>query len=334
MTTYARAHTNIALIKYWGKANRKLMLPATSSISLTLNDFYTDTAVTFDPSLNNDRFMLNGEEQNPVAVSLFLDRVRHLGKISTYAQVTSLNHVPTAAGLASSASAFAALATAASRAAGLSLSPTELSRLARRGSGSATRSIFGGAVIWHRGHDDASSFAEPLAIQPSLPLRMLVVTVSAEKKAVSSRKGMANTVATSPYYDAWVASNESLIEPMITALAEDDLALIGKLTELSSMRMHAAIMAEEPPFTYFLPETLRAWQLVQEQRALGIPAFATMDAGPNVKILTTEPYVDILLTALRPVFGDRILSTRLGPDASIITKEQFDDTKSAIASQR
>lgn len=144
---------------------------------------------------------------------------------------------------------------------------------------------------------------------------------------------MANTVATSPYYEAWVASNESLIEPMITALAEDDLALIGKLTELSSMRMHAAIMAEEPPFTYFLPETLRAWQLVQEQRALGIPAFATMDAGPNVKILTTEPYVDILLTALRPVFGDRILSTRLGPDASIITKEQFDDTKSAIASQ-
>ena len=315
MTTYARAHTNIALIKYWGKANRKLMLPATSSISLTLNDFYTDTAVTFDPSLNDDRFMLNGEEQNPVAVSRFLDRVR------------------TAAGLASSASAFAALATAASRAAGLNLSPTELSRLARRGSGSATRSIFGGAVIWHRGHDDASSFAEPLAIQPSLPLRMLVVTVSAEKKAVSSRKGMANTVATSPYYDAWVASNESLIEPMITALAEDDLALIGKLTELSSMRMHAAIMAEEPPFTYFLPETLRAWQLVQEQRALGIPAFATMDAGPNVKILTTEPYVDILLTALRPVFGDRILSTRLGPDASIITKEQFDDTKSAIASQ-
>ncbi|EPC48698.1 mevalonate pyrophosphate decarboxylase, partial [Lacticaseibacillus paracasei subsp. paracasei Lpp123] len=97
MTTYARAHTNIALIKYWGKANRKLMLPATSSISLTLNDFYTDTAVTFDPSLNDDRFMLNGEEQNPVAVSRFLDRVRHLGKISTYAQVTSLNHVPTAA---------------------------------------------------------------------------------------------------------------------------------------------------------------------------------------------------------------------------------------------
>lgn len=120
---------------------------------------------------------------------------------------------------------------------------------------------------------------------------------------------------------------------MITALAENDLTTIGALTELSSMRMHAAIMAEEPPFTYFLPETLRAWQLVQEQRALGIPAFATMDAGPNVKILTTAPYVDVLMTALQPVFGDRILSTRLGPDAQVITKEQFNDTESAITSQ-
>ena len=333
MTTYARAHTNIALIKYWGKANKQLMLPATSSISLTLNDFYTDTAVTFDPELNQDQLTLNHQMQSPTAVSRFLDHVRHLAQIDTRARVTSLNHVPTAAGLASSASAFAALALAASRAAGLNLTPTALSRLARRGSGSATRSIFGGAVIWHRGSDDQSSFAEPLTIQPTLPLRMLVVTVSDQKKAVSSRTGMANTVATSPYYQAWVQSNEALIAPMITALAENDLTTIGALTELSSMRMHAAIMAEEPPFTYFLPETLRAWQLVQEQRALGIPAFATMDAGPNVKILTTAPYVDVLMTALQPVFGDRILSTRLGPDAQVITKEQFNDTESAITSQ-
>ena len=171
MTTYARAHTNIALIKYWGKANKQLMLPATSSISLTLNDFYTDTAVTFDPELNQDQLTLNHQMQSPTAVSRFLDHVRHLAQIDTRARVTSLNHVPTAAGLASSASAFAALALAASRAAGLNLTPTALSRLARRGSGSATRSIFGGAVIWHRGSDDQSSFAEPLTIQPTLPLR-------------------------------------------------------------------------------------------------------------------------------------------------------------------
>lgn len=150
MTTYARAHTNIALIKYWGKADKKLMLPATSSISLTLNDFYTDTAVTFDSTLSEDHFVLNDQPQSPVAVSRFLDHVRKLANIKTRARVSSLNHVPTAAGLASSASAFAALALAASRAAGLNLSPIDLSRLARRGSGSATRSIFGGAVIWHR----------------------------------------------------------------------------------------------------------------------------------------------------------------------------------------
>lgn len=123
MTTYARAHTNIALIKYWGKANKQLMLPATSSISLTLNDFYTDTAVTFDPALDQDQFTLNHQMQSPTAVSRFLDHVRHLAQIDTRARVNSLNHVPTAAGLASSASAFAALALATSRAAGLKFNP-------------------------------------------------------------------------------------------------------------------------------------------------------------------------------------------------------------------
>ena len=162
-----RAHTNIALIKYWGKRDQALFLPVTSSLSLTLDAFYTDTQVTFDAQLAHDRFILDGQEQEAsqvAKVSAFLDRFRALAQTDCRALVTSTNHVPTAAGLASSASAYAALACATNAALGLDLSQRQLSILARQGSGSASRSLFGGFVIWHagQGEDSDSSYAEPL----------------------------------------------------------------------------------------------------------------------------------------------------------------------------
>ncbi len=320
MTVTARAHTNIALIKYWGKRDATLILPYTSSVSLTLADFYTDTTVRFDATLNADTFTLDGQPQQTTKVSAFLDHVRHMADMTTKAVVTSTNHVPTAAGLASSASAYAALALAASRAAGLTLSEPALSRLARRGSGSATRSVYGGLAIWHRGTDDQSSFAEALPAT-TLPLRMLVVLVDKGPKPISSRNLMANTVATSPYYPAWVTHNEKAAQQMVTALAEDDFATIGHLTEQSSMQMHATILASDPAFTYWAPETLQAWALVRQLRANGVPAYATMDAGPNVKILTLAPYVAQVQAALRPDFAGRVLETAPGPGAQILAEE-------------
>ncbi|MFD1428718.1 diphosphomevalonate decarboxylase [Lacticaseibacillus mingshuiensis] len=318
----ARAHTNIALIKYWGKRDAKLILPYTSSVSLTLADLYTDTTVEFDAALAADTFSLNGEVRPAGKISAFLDLVRAQSGTTAHAHVRSLNHVPTAAGLASSASAFAALAMAASSAAGLALSPTDLSRLARRGSGSASRSIFGGLAIWHRGSDDATSFAEPLPAT-TLPLKMIVVLVDQGRKAISSRQMMTATIATSPYFPAWVEHNEAAAEKMVRALAANDFAQVGALTEASSMQMHAAIMASEPPFTYFEPETLVAWQKVQALRAGGVPAYATMDAGPNVKILTLAPYVDAVVAALAEPFAGRLLTTGPGPAARIL-KEASD----------
>lgn len=318
MKQTARAHTNIALIKYWGKRDADLILPYTSSVSLTLADFYTDTAVAFDAALTADTLTLDGELQ-PASpkITAFMDLIRQMSGEMRFAAIQSNNHVPTAAGLASSASAFAALALAGSRAAGLQLDPRALSRLARRGSGSASRSIFGGLAIWHRGNDDASSYAESLP-STDLPLRMIVVLVDAGPKPISSRKLMANTVATSPYYDAWVDVNENATHAMVAALAANDFARVGHLTEQSSMQMHAAILAGDPAFTYFEPQTLQAWQIVKELRKRGIPAYATMDAGPNVKILTLAPAVDQVLAALQPTFAGKLLLTKPGPAARLL----------------
>ncbi|MFD1393971.1 diphosphomevalonate decarboxylase [Lacticaseibacillus jixianensis] len=316
MTTTARAHTNIALIKYWGKRDAKLILPYTSSVSLTLDDFYTDTTVSFNPELGSDQFTLNGTAQAAPKVTAFLDLVRAQSGRREFAQVASVNHVPTAAGLASSASAFAALALAASRDAGLRLAPAALSRLARRGSGSAARSIYGGLAIWHRGEDDLTSFAEPLP-KTTLPLRMIVVMVDAGQKPVSSRQLMANTVATSPYYPAFVKSNEQAAAAMVAALAAADFTRIGELTEQSSARMHAAILAGSPAFTYFQPDTMAVWHTVQALRQQGVPAYATMDAGPNVKILTLAPAVPTIQKALS-AFGGRLLVAAPGPAAQVL----------------
>ena len=203
--------SRIALIKYWGKRDERLFLPTNSSVSMTLDGLYTETAVTFDPALDADAFTLNGTPgvgKEAAQVYAFLDKVRALAGITTRARVASENHVPTAAGLASSASGFAALAAAASQAAGLNLAPDALSRLARQGSGSACRSIFGGFVTWRMGEreDGLDSHGVPLAPADHWPLRMLVTVLEDAPKPVKSRDGMRETVRTSPFYPGWLAT--------------------------------------------------------------------------------------------------------------------------------
>ena len=178
----ARAHTNIALIKYWGKRDKDLFLPMNSSLSLTLEAFYTDTKVTFDENLTEDSFLLNGKEQSEkeiAKISRFLDLFcEYIGK-RPFARVESLNFVPTAAGLASSASAFAALALAVADGLKLDLSRQELSTLARRGSGSSTRSLFGGFVEWDMGTSSEDSMAHPID-DADWDLGMLILAVDTQ----------------------------------------------------------------------------------------------------------------------------------------------------------
>ena len=298
MTTNARAHTNIALVKYWGKRDAALILPQTDSLSLTLDEFYTTTTVNFNQALNEDQFYLDGE-----------------------LVIASVNNVPMAAGLASSASAFAALAGAAAKDAGLDLSLKDLSRLARRGSGSATRSVYGGLVEWHRGVDDATSFAEPVQEVPDFDIAMLAILVDTSQKKVSSRGGMQLVVETSPYYPAWREVVKRDMVAIKEAIANRDLPTIGHIAQENALRMHALNLAADPGFTYFDGQTILAMQTIDRLREEGLNCYYTMDAGPNVKVIFDPKDQDDLLNALTPLFGaERLVVAKPGPGIEFLTE--------------
>ncbi|MBE6173617.1 diphosphomevalonate decarboxylase [Enterococcus mundtii] len=288
----ARAYTNIALIKYWGKKNEELILPMNNSLSLTLDAFYTETEVIFSDSFTDDLFYLDHELQTEAAtkkISRFLDLVRTQANTNKRAKVISHNFVPTAAGLASSASGLAALASACNEALGLELDKQALSRLARRGSGSACRSIFGGFVEWEKGHDDQTSYAQQI---PSNgfedELAMVFVLINDQQKDVSSRDGMRRTVETSHFYQGWLDSVETDLRELKQAIAEKSFQKMGEIMERNGLKMHGTTLAANPPFTYWSPDSLKAMQAVRELRASGIPCYFTMDAGPNVKVLVEK----------------------------------------------
>ncbi len=290
----AVAHPNIALIKYWGKSDERLFLPRTDSLSMTLDIFPTTTHVRLDAQAGHDAVTLNGVPATGEAlrrIVAFLDLVRDRAGSPQRAVVDTENTVPTGAGLASSASGFAALAAAAAAAYGLDLDATALSRLARRGSGSASRSIFSGFAMWHAGRTsgtatdaDLSSYAEPVPTAELDPA-LVIAVVNAGPKDVSSRTAMRRTVDTSPLYEPWAASSRDDLADMRVALERGDLEAVGEIAERNALGMHATMLAARPAVRYLSPATLTVLDSVLQLRRDGIPAYATMDAGPNVKVL-------------------------------------------------
>lgn len=317
----ARAHGNIALIKYWGKKDEEKVIPMNSSLSLTVDCFYTDTELVFDEDIDRDYFYLNGNLQGVDAtsrVSRFLDLFRKMTKINAPALVKSINQVPTAAGLASSSSGFAALAAAANLASGLNLNKRELSMLARQGSGSATRSIYGGLVVWQKGASENDSYAVPLD-DANWDIGMVIVIVNRNKKAVSSRQGMKRTVETSPFYKEWVESAKEDLEDIKIAIKNRDFEQMGIITERNALKMHATMLGANPPLLYWEPETLLVMQVVEELRSKGIPSYFTMDAGPNVKILCRLSQADLIRKRLEDNFNSlQIIVTGPGPGITAI----------------
>ena len=285
----ARAHTNIALIKYWGKADEALIIPMNNSLSVTLDRFYTETRVTFDETLTEDQLILNGEAVNAkesAKIQRYMEMIRKEAGISEHALIESENFVPTAAGLASSASAYAALAGACNEALQLGLSDKDLSRLARRGSGSASRSIYGGFAEWEKGHDDESSFAHRIEADGwENELAMVFVVINNKSKKVSSRSGMSLTRDTSRFYQYWLDNVEPDLKETKEAIAQKDFKRMGEVIEANGLRMHATNLGAQPPFTYLVPESYNAMRIVHECREAGLPCYFTMDAGPNVKVL-------------------------------------------------
>ena len=288
----ARAHTNIALIKYWGKADEDLILPMNNSLSVSLERFYTETKVTFSESYTEDTLVLNGETVNAAEskkITRFMDMLRAKTNTTLYSYIESENFVPTAAGLASSASAYAALASACNEALQLGWSDKELSRLARRGSGSASRSIFGGFVEWEKGYDDTTSYSFPIdADRWEDDLAMIFVVINNKSKKVSSRAGMSLTRDTSRFYQYWLDHVDEDIAAVKEAISRKDFKGLGEVIEAKCLRMHATNLGAQPPFTYLVPASYQAMEVVHQCRELGYPCYFTMDAGPNVKILVEK----------------------------------------------
>ncbi|MBN4950584.1 diphosphomevalonate decarboxylase, partial [Staphylococcus sp. EG-SA-2] len=231
----ARAHTNIALIKYWGKKDEALIIPMNNSISVTLEKFYTETKVTFNDQLTQDQFWLNGEKvsgKELEKISKYMDIVRNRAGIDWYAEIESDNFVPTAAGLASSASAYAALAAACNQALDLQLSDKDLSRLARIGSGSASRSIYGGFAEWEKGYNDETSYAVPLESNHfEDDLAMIFVVINQHSKKVPSRYGMSLTRNTSRFYQYWLDHIDEDLAEAKAAIQDKDFKRLGEVIE-------------------------------------------------------------------------------------------------------
>ena len=321
----AVAHPNIALVKYWGKRDEQLIIPYADSLSMTLDVFPTTTTVSVDPGLAADTVTLDGAAapaEMTRRVGMFLDLVRDLAGRGEHATVVTRNTVPAEAGLASSASGMAALATAAAGAYRLRLDPAALSRLARRGSGSAARSIFGGFAVWYAGHGtgaaaDASSYAEPVTgvtIDPA----MVIALVDTGPKAISSREAMRQTVATSPLYHAWAEAAEADLTAIRAALTRGDLDEVGKIAEGNALGMHATMLAARPAVRYLSAGSLALLDRVTRLRADGISAYATMDAGPNVKVLCLPVDAERVAEALADTWpGIRVVTARCGPGARL-----------------
>ncbi len=323
-TAKARALANLALVKYFGKRDLYFNLPAAGSLSLTLEPLATTTEVSFNPNLDEDEILF---DDKPVfyrpkeRVSRFLDIVRKMAGTEAKARVTTKNGFPTAAGLASSASGFAALALAATSALDIKLDRNALSALARQGSGSAARSIPGGIVVWHKGErgDGSDSYADSIMEPGDWDLRVVVGVVSTAQKEIGSTEAMELTRKTSPYYEQWIESAKADLGDAIDAVKNKDFKSIGEITEQSALKMHAAAIAATPGIVFWKGATIEALHQVRRLRAKGIEAYFTCDAGPQPKVLCTPSCEESVAAALKDIQGvTQIIRCRMGQRALLI----------------
>lgn len=286
----ARAHPNIAFIKYWGNTDHRLRLPMNPSISMNLDGLYAETEVEWTDVSEADTLTLNGQPQTGEPLQRVSDHLNVLrGRLGLQqrARVTSANNFPTGAGVASSAAAFAALTVAGAAAAGADLSERELTTIARQGSGSAARSVPGGFVVWHAGERDAEAYAESIAPPDHWDLVDVIAIISSEHKRVGSTAGH-RSAETSDLQLARVAGAQARFDMCQRAILDRDFAKLADVMEADSNLMHAVMMTSRPPLFYWLPASLAIMSVVREWRTAGVAVCYTLDAGPNVHCICTR----------------------------------------------
>lgn len=321
----AIAGSNIAFIKYWGNYNDELRIPMNGSISMTLDNATTTTTVEFKPDLNNDQLLLNNQPANNESlsrVSKHLDYIRKLAETNMKANIISKNNFPTGAGIASSASGFAALTVAACGALEMKLSNIELSKIARLGSGSACRSIDGGFVEWYPGGRHQDSYAEPFAPKDHWDLIDLIAVVSDQHKTVGSSAGHPLSI-TSPFYQARLGNLQRNLQQVRNAIMDRDFPTFGELIEAEAISLHVAAMTSNPSIIYWqagslnIIHALRNWR-AEDSKSIG---YFTMDAGPNVHVITERKYKSNLLEKLKTLDGIKdVIVCGVGSEAHLINE--------------
>jgi diphosphomevalonate decarboxylase len=317
----ALAHPNIAFIKYWGNENDALRLPSNSSLSMNLGSLHTITTVTFDESLTADELVINNEPVTGPAlarVTTHLDLVRAQAGLKIPARVESESNFPMGSGIASSASAFAALSVASAAAAGLLLDEAAFSRLARRGSGSASRSIPAGYCQWVTGNDE-TSVATSIAPPGYWDLRDVIIIASQTHKSVGSSDGH-RLAKTASLQAARVVGAETRLKTCREALLARDLSAMGPVIEEDAVMMHAVMMSSRPPLYYWNTVTMDLIQATQQWRAGGLPVYFTIDAGPNVHLICEVAHAEAVETEARKIPGVKnVLTSGPGGPARLVT---------------
>ncbi|HEQ5792112.1 TPA: diphosphomevalonate decarboxylase [Streptococcus pyogenes] len=280
VTSYA----NIAIIKYWGKENQAKMIPSTSSISLTLENMFTTTSISFLPdTATSDQFYINGVLQNDeehTKISAIIDQFRQPGQ--AFVKMETQNNMPTAAGLSSSSSGLSALVKACDQLFNTQLDQKALAQKAKFASGSSSRSFFGPVAAWDK---DSGAIYK---VETDLKMAMIMLVLNAAKKPISSREGMKLCRDTSTTFDEWVEQSAIDYQHMLTYLKTNNFEKVGQLTEANALAMHATTKTANPPFSYLTKESYQAMEAVKELREEGFACYFTMDAGPNVKVLCLE----------------------------------------------
>jgi diphosphomevalonate decarboxylase len=317
MRATARAQPNIALIKYWGKRDSTLNLPAVGSISVTLDELYTTMHVEFDGVLDLDDLHVNGRSAPSLLprITRCLDTV--LGADRLRARVISESNFPIAAGLASSASSFAALVVAASAAGGRTRTTDELAGLAGQASGSAARSLYGGFVELH--NDGDAIAVRTILDGEEWPLRVIAAVTSTAPKPVSSGDAMEASRRTSPFYSRWVEEQELDLATARDAIAVRDFDKLANIAEHNCLKMHSVMWASRPPVVYWNTATLACLERVRALQADGVAAFFTIDAGPQVKVICEPGDESQVVEALSGTPGvESVLVSGIGAGAALV----------------
>lgn len=292
-----KSYANIAIIKYWGKENAKEMIPSTSSISLTLENMYTETSLSPLPAgATRDEFYINDQLQNEAEhekMSRIIDRFRQ--DSADFVRIDTRNNMPTAAGLSSSSSGLSALVKACNAYFETGYETEELAQLAKFASGSSARSFFGPLSAW----DKDSGAIYP--VQTNLKLAMIMLVLYDERKPISSREGMRICQATSSNFKEWVEQSAQDYRHMLAYLKDNDFDRVGRLAESNALLMHSTTQTAQPPFSYLTDQSYAAMDFIKELRQKGERCYFTMDAGPNVKVLCLEEDLDHLV----PIFEER-----------------------------